>query len=85
MTTYAIRYARGVKKDFKSIDNATQIRIVKAIQKLAISPRPVGAKKLVGREYYRIRVGDYRVIYDIQDQKLIILVIKIAHRSKVYK
>ena len=48
-------------------------------------PRPLGCKKLKGRDAYRIRIGDYRVIYEIQDGKLIVTVITIGHRREVYE
>ena len=85
MTTYAISYARGVKKDFKAIDKKEYVRIVAVIHKLATNPRPEGAKKLVGLKYYRIRVGDYRVIYDVRDSELVILVVEVGHRREIYR
>ena len=52
---------------------------------LADDPRPVGVKKLHGQDRYRIRVGDYRVIYQIEDEVLLVLVVEIAHRREVYR
>lgn len=83
MKTYEISYARGVKKDFRSIDRGATIRIITAIQSLAINPR--GVKKLTGRDYHRIRIGDYRVIYSIEDSRLVVLVVEVGHRKKVYR
>lgn len=55
------------------------------IQALADDPRPVGAEKLSGQERYRIRQGDYRILYEIEDQILRIMVVKIGHRRDVYR
>ncbi len=59
-------------------------RIVKAIQDLANNPRPVGYRKLTGRSGYRIRIGNYRVVYNIEDKILTIFVIDIGHRKDIY-
>jgi mRNA interferase RelE/StbE len=59
-------------------------RIVKRLQELANDPRPNGYKKLKGRGGYRIRIGDYRIIYEIEDNKLVVLVIDIGHRKDIY-
>lgn len=67
----------GTKKD--------RARIIAAIHALAKDPRPSGCTKLSGADGYRIRVGAYRVIYTIQDNRLIITVIKIGHRRDVYR
>ena len=85
MKIYAISYAASVKKDFKKIERAAVIRIVSAIHTLADNPRPRSAKKLEGLPYYRIRVGDYRVVYHIDDGKVVILVVGVGHRKDVYR
>jgi mRNA interferase RelE/StbE len=60
-------------------------RVMQAVRKLSFNPRPRGCKKLKGRDAYRIRVGDYRVIYEIHDDVLIVLVVRVAHRREAYK
>lgn len=85
MKTYVVSYASGVKKDFKKISREAQIGIVTAISQLTTDPRPSGAKKLADSQYYRIRVGDYKVIYDIHDEKLTILVVEVGHRREIYR
>ncbi len=60
-------------------------RLGARIDALADDPRPPSATKLVGSEYWRVRVGDYRVVYDIHDDELIVLVVRIAHRREVYR
>jgi mRNA interferase RelE/StbE len=59
-------------------------RIIRAINELAINPRPTGYRKLTGRPGYRIRIGDYRVIYNIEDKILTVFVVDIGHRKNIY-
>jgi mRNA interferase RelE/StbE len=71
---------------FRKLSQELQDRIQTKIDDLAIEPRPNGVKKLKGEENsYRIRVGDYRVIYDIFDDVLLVSVVEVGHRSEVYK
>jgi mRNA interferase RelE/StbE len=60
-------------------------RLRAAIDALAVEPRPRGAEKLAGRDDYRIRVGDYRVVYAVDDRDRLVLVARIAHRREVYR
>lgn len=84
--SYTIELSRKAERDFKGFDKALQKRLKTKIDSLAKNPRPSGVKKLEGEEdLYRVRVGDYRIIYQIQDDKLIILVVKIGDRKEVYK
>jgi mRNA interferase RelE/StbE len=86
MDSYRVEVAKSATKDLRGIDKKWISKIVAAIEQLASDPRPSGCKKLVGSEHtYRIRVSDYRVIYDIQDDRLIILIVKIRHRRDVYR
>ncbi len=86
MAKYVIEYRKTVKKDIKKIAKKDLQQIVEKIYKLSIDPRQSGIKKLSGtRDLYRARSGDYRIIYEIRDNELIVLVIKIGHRSGVYK
>jgi len=86
MASYRTEYASGVEKDFRKIPTKTADRIARAIDKLGTNPRPVGSVKLVGFDIeYRIRVGDYRVIYQIHDSVLVVLVIEVGHRKDIYR
>ena len=83
--SYSIEILRSAKKYLSKIPRQNQDRIISAINSLADTPRPNGCKKLSGRPAWRIRIGSYRVIYEVQDDKLIITVIHIGHRKEVYK
>ncbi|MBI3271169.1 MAG: type II toxin-antitoxin system RelE/ParE family toxin [Planctomycetes bacterium] len=75
----------AAKRDLASLPPDTRARIRPKIDALADDPRPPGVKKLVGAENrWRIRVGDYRVIYEIHDKALLVLVVRIRHRSGAY-
>jgi mRNA interferase RelE/StbE len=71
-------------KKLSKLDRPVAKRIGKAISGLAQNPRPAGCKKLVSVDAWRIRIGDWRVIYQIQDRRLIVLVVRIGHRREVY-
>ncbi|MEH2227960.1 type II toxin-antitoxin system RelE family toxin [Nostoc sp.] len=84
--SYKVEILKGALKQLKKLSPELQERIQVKIDDLAIEPRPNGVKKLKGQENaYRIRVGEYRVIYDIFDDILVVNVVELGHRSKVYK
>jgi mRNA interferase RelE/StbE len=81
---FQIKFSERARKQFKKLDVQTRNRIALAIKLLAINPFPPKAKRVVGFDYWRIRIGDYRVVYEIIDQELVILVVRIGHRKNVY-
>jgi len=83
--TYSIEILRSAQKQLKKIDRKDQDRIISSIKTLADNPRPQGCKKLSGRPAWRIRIGSYRVIYEIKDDMLLVLVVHIGHRKDVYR
>ena len=84
--TYGIEILPSARRELLAVPKREQKRIDERILALADDPRPSGAKSLVGQNnLYRIRVGDYRVIYRIQDHDLLILVVRIGHRKDVYR
>ena len=87
MKTYQIKILPTAQKDLASLPKAIRVRIGKKIDSLQTNPNPQGTKLLKGkgREAYRVRVGDYRILYQIQREILTILVIKIGHRREVYR
>ena len=83
---YRIEIKAGAHKELLSLAKALRDRIIAGIDALAANPRPHGSKKLAGvSKIYRIRVGDYRVVYEIEDRVLVITVIRVAHRREVYR
>lgn len=85
MADYTITFARAARKELEALDVTTVNRIFPRIEALALEPRPRGYRKLHGEEnLWRIRVGDYRVIYAIYDKEQIVDVIAVRHRSKAY-
>ncbi|MBW4687865.1 MAG: type II toxin-antitoxin system RelE/ParE family toxin [Komarekiella atlantica HA4396-MV6] len=82
---YQIEISKGALKQLKKLSPELQERIQLKIDDLAIEPRPDGVKKLKNRDGYRIRVGNYRVIYNILDDILLIIIVEIGHRSNIYK
>ena len=86
MAFYKVQWKNSAKKELKKLDKKVIVRILQAVGKLANNPHPSGSKKLMGSEsIYRIRVGDYRIIYNIQSSVLTIEIIKVGHRGEVYR
>lgn len=86
MDFYRIEFTRSAEKDLRRIERSSVSAIYDAIEHLADDPRPHGVKKLAGADRtYRIRIGDYRVVYEIEDNFLLILLIRIGHRKDVYR
>ena len=85
MVPYKIAFKPSVKKDLRGIPRHDVERILKAIDSLATDPNPVNAMRLTGRDAFRLRVGKYRVIYAIDNEEVVILIIKIGHRGGVYR
>ncbi len=81
---YELLYSPGALKALEKLDKPTQRRILTALERFRIRPESCDIKRLVGMSGYRFRVGDYRVIFDIEQKKLHILVLKIGHRKSVY-
>lgn len=83
---YSVLYDPRALKELSNLDKTTARRVVKAIDRLNSDPRPAGVRALVGFPgLFRIRVGDYRIVYTIEDAELIVLVLRVAHRSVVYR
>ena len=85
MGSFEVIFKQSVAKDLRQIPNKDVARILKRIEALSIEPRPPGVEKLSGQEKYRIRQGVYRILYEIRDNELIVMVIKVGHRRDVYK
>ncbi len=83
---YAVKFAASAVREFKSLERRMQRRIATRINELVRAPLPPDVKKLRGQpDHYRIRVGDYRVIYRIEAKRITIVVVKVGHRREVYR
>lgn len=85
MTKYRLSFKTSVAKDLRQIPKRDVQNILKRIEGLADDPRPSGSEKLSGQERFRVRQGTYRIIYEIKDQELVIMVVKVGHRRDVYR
>jgi mRNA interferase RelE/StbE len=86
MHEYAVVFARSARKELERLGGPLLSRILKRVETLALTPRPDGCRKLQGAsDLWRIRVGDYRVLYAVDDAKQIVDVIAIRHRSDAYR
>ena len=83
MESYRLSFKRSVTKDFRSIPPEGVRRILSRIDALALEPRPPGCQKLTGQERYRVRAGCYRIVYEIQDGVLRVIVVAVGHRQGV--
>jgi len=85
MGEYKIFFRKSVWKDLKSIPDKDLTKILECIKSLGNNPRHPGCKKLSSQERYRLRQGQYRIIYSIQDEELTIWIVKVGHRKEVYR
>jgi mRNA interferase RelE/StbE len=85
MARYSIRIKSSVRKDLRHIPNKDVQRILQRIESLADDPRPTRAEMLAGDGKYRIRQGNYRILYTVEDDVLTIQVVKVGHRKDVYR
>ena len=83
--TYRVEVSRRAANAVTSLDKPLRRKILAAIDALSGDPRPTGCKKLAGQETWRIRVSDYRIIYEIHDQVLLVIVVDIGHRREIYR
>ncbi len=83
--SYTINFAPSAAKELKKLDRPVLLRLKEAIDSLADNPRPNGVKKLSGEDdLWRIRVGDYRIVYTIEDDIVLVTVVRVRHRRDAY-
>ena len=85
MASYSLHIRRSAAKEISALPAKDRRRVVARITVLATDPRPVGCEKLSGEEKYRVRQGDYRILYEIIDADLIVTVVKVGNRRDVYR
>ena len=86
MGRYRILIKTSAQKEIEAIDRkGDRQRIVRRIRSLAANPRPPGCEKLSGQQRYRVRQGMYRIVYSVEDENLVVYVVKVGHRKDVYR
>jgi len=86
MAIYRIEWKLSALKELKRIDRSTVPRIINVVESLSTNPCPVGVRKLKGSERsFRIRAGNYRVVYEILDDALVVFIVRVRHRKDVYR
>jgi len=83
--SYSVLVKRDAEKELRKVPRPDLQRIVRKIAALASEPRPVGSQKLSTLERYRVRQGDWRIVYEIDDQARLVTVVRIGHRGEVYR
>lgn len=83
--SYSLLVKRSAERELRKVPRADLQRITQRIKDLAAIPRPSGSEKLAGQDSYRIRQGDYRIVYTVDDNQRLIEIIKIGHRREVYR
>lgn len=84
--TYKIEFSPAAARQLRKLDGSARRRVQAAVELLADEPRPTGAKKLVGGDgEWRVRTGDYRIVYEIYDGVLLVLVLAVGHRRDIYQ
>lgn len=85
MGKYRIVFRKSVARELRRIPNRDLGRILATIDSLSEEPRPSGVERLSGQERYRVRRGNYRIIYELNDKEVIVVVVKVGHRKDVYR
>jgi mRNA interferase RelE/StbE len=85
MASYELTFRKSVAKDLRDLPKQDVKKILQRIRSLSADPRPADCEKLSGQERYRVRQGLYRIVYEIDDRVLIVLVVKVGHRRDVYR
>lgn len=85
MAAYSLVFKASVQKDFEGIPKKDLRKILSRIKSLAGEPRPHACEKLTGQNRYRVRQGRYRIVYAVQDEERIVIVVKVGHRKDIYR
>jgi len=85
MGRYRVVFRKSVAQDLRPIPNRDLRKILATIESLSEEPRPSGIEKLSGQDRYRVRQGNYRIIYEINDTDVVVVVVKVGHRKDVYR
>jgi len=86
MPSYRVEVSATAERQLRKLPRAEQVRVIRTVQALSVDPRPPGSRQLSGHDdVFRVRVGRYRVLYSIEDRRLVIIVLKVGDRKDVYR
>jgi mRNA interferase RelE/StbE len=85
MARYELRFKNSVAKDLRALPRSDVAKVLERIDALRDDPRPPGSERLSAQERYRVRQGSYRILYEIEDQQVVVTVVKVGHRREVYR
>jgi mRNA interferase RelE/StbE len=85
MARYELRFKNSVINDLRALPRSDVAKVLERIDALRDDPRPPGSEKLSAQERYRVRQGSYRILYEIEDQQVVVTVVKVGHRREVYR
>jgi mRNA interferase RelE/StbE len=86
MASYRVEVSATAERQIRKLGRADQLRVLRAIAALATEPRPSGCRKLQGyTNVFRVRVGRYRILFSVEDDRLVVIVLKVGHRKDVYR
>ncbi len=85
MAGYRLSIKPSAAKEIEALPKNDRIRVIKRIKDLSENPRPPGCEKLSGNDKYRVRQGQYRIVYSVSDKELVVLVVKVANRKDIYR
>jgi mRNA interferase RelE/StbE len=86
MPTYRVEVSATAERQIRKLSRDEQIRVVRTIQRLSVDPRPAGCRKLSGSDdVFRVRVGRFRILYSLEDRRLVVIVLKVGDRKDVYR
>jgi mRNA interferase RelE/StbE len=86
MPTYRVEVSATAERQIRKLSRDEQIRVVRMIQALSVDPRPAGCRKLSGTDdVFRVRVGRFRILYSLEDRRLVVIVLKVGDRKDVYR
>lgn len=86
MAVYKIEISRSAEKQIEAMPHRDRLRVIETIQALASEPHPAGSKKLSGyRDVFRVRTGNYRILYSVERARILVVVLKVGHRKDVYR
>ena len=85
MASYKLLFKPSAAKELEAVPKKDRQRIVARIRNLSVEPRPPGCERLSGQDLYRVRQGNYRILYTVQDADLVVVIVTIGHRREVYR